>query len=300
MTKLTAGVGAALALCLYAVPADAQATRTWVSGTGSDAAACSRNAPCATFFGALSKTAAGGEINCVDAGGFGAFTISKSITIDCGGAVGSILATLGVTGININAGVNDKIVIRNLNIQGTGTGGNGIRFTAGLHVTVDNVTITGFTSRGIDVDKSASGNLYVRDTRITNVATGIRLFTGAGVVNAQIDNLRIDNASTSGLEVASGSTIASISNSVITNAAGSGLLTSGGGFINASRTTIAKSGTAVNSNAALGSIRVSAMNLQDNGTGFAIAGGATISSAGNNKVIGAVGAFPNGGAIPFR
>jgi len=191
-------------------------------------------------------------------------------------------------------------VLRNLNIQGLGAGTNGIRFTAGFHLTVDNVTITGFTSRGIDVDKGASANVYVRDTRIANVATGIRLFTGLGGVNAQIDNVRIDNASASGLEVASGSTIASISNSVITNATGSGLLMSGGGFINASRTTIAKSGIGVNSNAPSGSIRVSAMNLQDNGTGFAVVSGATISSAGNNKVIGTVGPSPNGVAIPFR
>ncbi|HKS61229.1 MAG TPA: right-handed parallel beta-helix repeat-containing protein [Xanthobacteraceae bacterium] len=297
MNKL--GLGAALVLCAYALPANAQATRTWVSGVGSDANSCSRSAPCATFSAALTKTNSGGEINCVDAGGFGAFTITKSITIDCGGAVGSILAN-GTNGIVVTAGVNDKIVLRNLNIQGVGAGSNGIRFTAGLHLTVDNVTITGFTSRGIDVDKSASANLYVRDTRIANIATGIRLFTGLGGINAQLDNVHIDNASASGLEVASGSTIASISNSVIMNAAGSGLLMSGGGFINASRTTIARSGIAVNSNASSGSIRVSAMNLQDNSTGFAVASGATISSAGNNKVIGTVGVSPNGGAIPFR
>jgi len=299
MTKLTAAIAAALALCAYAAPAKAQATRTWVASTGSDANGCSRPSPCATFAGALSKTAAGGEINCVDAGGFGAVSINKSITIDCNAAGGSILAN-GVNGIVVTAGVNDKIVLRNLNIQGIGSGPNGIRFTAGLHLTVDNVTITGFTSRGIDVDKSASGNLYVRDTRIANVATGVRLFTGLGGINAQLDNVSIDNASASGLEVASGSTIASISNSVISNAGGSGLLMSGGGFINASRTTIARSGIAVNANAAAGSIRVSAMNLQDNSTGFAVVSGATISSAGNNKVIGTVGASPNGVAIPFR
>ena len=299
MIKLTAAIGAALALCATAAPANAQATRTWVAGTGSDANSCSRSAPCATFAGAFAKTAAGGEINCVDAGGFGAVSISKAITIDCGGAGGSILAN-GVTGVSVAAGVNDKIVLRNLNIQGVGTGPNGIRFTGGLHLTVDNVTITNFTSRGIDVDKSASGNLYVRDTRIANVPTGVRVFTGAGGINAQLDNVHIDNVSTAGLEVASGSTIASISNSVISNAGGSGLLMSGGGFINASRSTIAKSGIGVNSNAPAGSIRVSAMNLQDNTTAFAFVAGSTISSAGNNKVIGTVGALPNGGAIPFR
>ena len=51
--------------------AAAQATRTWVSGVGDDANPCSRTAPCKTFAGAISKTAAGGEINCLDPGGFG-------------------------------------------------------------------------------------------------------------------------------------------------------------------------------------------------------------------------------------
>jgi hypothetical protein len=56
----------------YATPAAAQATRTWVSGTGDDVNPCSRTAPCKTFAGAISKTAAGGEINCLDPGGYGA------------------------------------------------------------------------------------------------------------------------------------------------------------------------------------------------------------------------------------
>ena len=56
----------ASAAILYATPAQAQATRTWVSGVGDDANPCSRTAPCKTFAGAISKTAAGGEINVLD------------------------------------------------------------------------------------------------------------------------------------------------------------------------------------------------------------------------------------------
>ena len=66
----------------FASMAQAQATRTWVSGVGDDANPCSRTAPCKTFAGAISKTAAGGEIDALDPGGFGAVTITKSITID--------------------------------------------------------------------------------------------------------------------------------------------------------------------------------------------------------------------------
>jgi len=78
---------------LSALPANAQATRTWVSqASGDDAFACSRTQPCRTFAGAIAKTAINGEINCIDAGGYGAVTIAKSVTIDCTGTYGSILA----------------------------------------------------------------------------------------------------------------------------------------------------------------------------------------------------------------
>jgi len=296
MHKSVAILIAAAGLGLSALPASAQATRTWVSGVGSDANPCSRTAPCQTFAGAISKTAAGGEIDCLDPGGFGAVTITKAITIDCGGVTGGILAA-AVNGVIINAGVNDRIVLRNLSIQGVGTGINAIRFLAGLHLTVENVRISGFTTIGIDVSKSASGNLYVRDTYITNVPKGIRLFTGAGGINAQITNSRFDALSTSALEVASGSTVASISDSVVMNS-GTALITTGGGFINADNNVIAKNTTGVNASVAASSIRITRNAFQDNGTAVTFAGGGTVSTAGNNTVIGPPGLAPNGGAIP--
>ena len=89
-------LGTVFALSLAASPAQAQASRTWVSGVGDDANPCSRTAPCKTFAGAISKTATAGEINCLDSGGFGAVTVTKSITILCEGVVGGILAAQGV------------------------------------------------------------------------------------------------------------------------------------------------------------------------------------------------------------
>jgi hypothetical protein len=296
MHKSVAILIAAAGVGLWALPASAQATRTWVSGVGSDANPCSRTAPCSTFSGAISKTAAGGEIDCLDPGGFGAVTITKAITIDCGGVTGGILAA-AVNGVIINAGVNDRIVLRNLSIQGVGTGINAIRFLAGLHLTVENVRISGFTTIGIDVSKSASGNVYVRDTYITNVPKGIRLFTGAGGINAQIENSRFDALATSALEVASGSTVASISNSVIMNS-GTALITTGGGFINADNNVIAKNTTGVNASVAASSIRITRNAFQDNGTAVTFAGGGTVSTRGDNNVMGPAGLAPNGGAIP--
>src|SRR5438128_401011 len=95
-----------LALCLLAGTAQAQATRTWVSGVGDDANPCSRTAPCKTFAGAISKTAAGGEINALDPGGFGAVTITKAITIDGGGGQVAGVLVAGTNGIVVAAAIN--------------------------------------------------------------------------------------------------------------------------------------------------------------------------------------------------
>src|SRR5579871_3029423 len=103
---------------LWAGLAGAQASRTWVSGVGDDANPCSRTAPCKTFAGAIAKTAALGEINVLDPGGFGAVTITKSITIDgSGGSIAGVLVT-GTNGIVVNAGTNDTVVLKNLDING--------------------------------------------------------------------------------------------------------------------------------------------------------------------------------------
>src|SRR5881296_1387534 len=105
----------------FAGTAHAQATRTWVSGVGDDANPCSRTAPCKTFAGAISKTAAKGEINVLDPGGFGAVTITKSISIEAVGVIAGVLVS-GTNAIVINALPTDVIVLRGLTIEGLGTG----------------------------------------------------------------------------------------------------------------------------------------------------------------------------------
>src|ERR671920_2617707 len=112
-----------LALIALAIPSSAfgQATRTWVSGVGDDANPCSRTAPCKTFAGAISKTANGGEINCIDPGGFGGVTITKSLTIKCQYTEGGVLVA-GTNAIVVNAAATDKVTLRGLDINGIGTG----------------------------------------------------------------------------------------------------------------------------------------------------------------------------------
>src|SRR5688572_15367985 len=164
--------------------AQAQAFRTWVSGVGDDVNICSRTAPCKTFAGAISKTAAGGEVNILDSSGFGFVTITKSITIDGGGAFASILAASGTTGIVVNAGAADVVTIRNLSINGVGTGLDGIRFVSGKILNIENVKIFGFTSDGIEVNKTAPGALNIDESSISDCAgAGIRIASSSGAVS---------------------------------------------------------------------------------------------------------------------
>jgi Right handed beta helix region len=159
-------------LMLSSAPAHAQATRTWVSGVGDDANPCSRTAPCKTFAGAISKTAVLGEINALDPGGFGAVTITKSITIDGGaGQIAGVLVS-GTNAIVINAGAGDVVHLRNLDINGVGTGLNGIRILKAAATHIENVRIFDFTQVGIDLEPSSTSILEVNNAIVTNCAGG--------------------------------------------------------------------------------------------------------------------------------
>src|SRR5919197_5265586 len=113
-----------ISIFLWSGTAQAQASRTWVSGVGDDANPCSRTAPCKTFAGAISKTAAGGEIDALDQGGFGAVTITKSITIDGTGTFASVLAS-GTNGVNVNIAVGAADPLRQVRLRGLSINGAG-------------------------------------------------------------------------------------------------------------------------------------------------------------------------------
>jgi hypothetical protein len=165
--------------------AHAQATRTWVSGVGDDVNPCSRTAPCKTFAGAISKTANNGEINCLDSGGFGTVTITKSISILCDGVVGGVLAA-GTNGINVNdsgtaAPGSIVVYLEGLDFDGAGSGLIGINFTSGASLHVKNSKIRNFNSgsgHGINFAPSQTAVLIVENTTISD--------TGAGAVGAAI------------------------------------------------------------------------------------------------------------------
>src|ERR1700760_352321 len=118
-----------MAMAFGSSMAHAQATRTWVSGVGDDANPCSRTAPCKTFAGAISKTAAFGEINVLDPGGFGAVTITKSISIRSDHIEAGVLVA-GTNGIIVNVpNATDRVLLEGLDFEGMGTGINGVQIT---------------------------------------------------------------------------------------------------------------------------------------------------------------------------
>jgi hypothetical protein len=197
------------AVCVTAVagPAAAQATRTWVSGVGSDANPCSRTAPCRTFSGALLKTAARGEISVLNPGGYGTVTIGKSINIvgEWGGEAG--IVSIGATGITVNAAATDIVNLRGLMIEGGGTGINGIRYQAGGFLHVQNTVIRGVrggaagANNGIIVNPSAGSlvltldNVVVADNgTLANGGAGLLIKpTGSAAVRASVVRLQALN-----------------------------------------------------------------------------------------------------------
>jgi hypothetical protein len=199
MSKLSIFRILAIVVCAFAFSsiAQAQATRTWVSGVGDDLNPCSRTAPCKTFAGAISKTAVNGEINCLDPGGYGAVTVTKSITIDCEDTQGSILAA-GVNAVIVNLTTtlaNDPVStvrLRGLSINGSGSCGTscgtatGVRGifvssanTRAVKLFVDEVFIQNFVNEGIFFN-GPGGDLVVRDSLITNII-GTGANSGAGI-----------------------------------------------------------------------------------------------------------------------
>jgi len=222
----------------------AQATRTWVSGVGDDANPCSHTDPCKTFAGAISKTAPGGEIDALDPGGFGALTITKSITIDGGGGQVASVLVAGTNGIVVAAGPSDVVILRNLRFDGLLGSGNanaglsGIRFISGSRLVVENVNIFGFLNTGIDIEVGASASVKIINTSIENIGScapascltaqgdGIFASTTAGTLRVETDHTTVTMVSNNGIESGAGSVLG-FHNGAITNG-NNGAKTSGG------------------------------------------------------------------------
>ncbi|MES2033618.1 MAG: right-handed parallel beta-helix repeat-containing protein [Pseudomonadota bacterium] len=305
--KLTALMGAFVVTTVgaYAAPAAAQATRTWVSGVGDDANPCSRTAPCKTFAGAISKTAAGGEINCIDPGGFGAVSIAKAITIDCSDVQAGVVVA-GTNGIIVNAGATDVVFLKGLDLTGTITvpGLNGVRFIAGAALHIEDSNIREFqssNSEGVLFQPSGASELYLSSTSITwngsgTTGGGVLIQpTGTGSAKVFVKNVLIQNNFNNGFWVnTTGNTGAGVQVSIEDtdiSGGGQGLLV----FAPASTTTatVMVNGSSINgnttgiiSNGAAAKVRVGGTTITSNGTGVVALGGSAINSYGDNRLDG--------------
>ena len=213
--KLLLVVFGLILAALTASPASAQATRTWVSGVGNDANPCSRTAPCKTFAGAISKTAPSGEINVLDPGGFGAVTITKSLTIRSDHIEAGVLVS-GTNGIIINAGPNDRIVLEGLDIEGLGTGLNGVSVIAGKEVYIIRCSIRHFTQNGVNMASSTSGgHAFINDSLIAFNAGGVNV---AGTANiGSITNTSILSNTSFAVQANGANNIVGVQSSVLNN-----------------------------------------------------------------------------------
>lgn len=195
-------IAAAVAL-LFALagPADALASRVWISGKGTDTAGCGPIAtPCRTLQFAHDQTTAGGEIDVLDPAGYGAVVITKAISIvNDGAGVAGVLAQAGGNAVTINAGTSDNVLLRGLAIAGGGVGLNGVVLNSAARLVVENCSVRDFPASspngtGIWLKPAAlnSVKVFVTNTTISNNGY-IGLFA-QGANRASID-LHVDRSS---------------------------------------------------------------------------------------------------------
>ena len=284
--------GVALTLFAFSVfatcAAQAQATRTWVSGVGDDANPCSRTAPCKTFAGAISKTQAGGEIDALDPGGFGAVTITKAITIDGGGGQVASVLVAGTNGITVVAGPSDVVALRNLHFQGIASGLVGIQFSSGAGLFIQHCVIETFTQNGIKISPSAAAQVFIDDTvSRSNAGSGLFIVgSSGGNVQVNVSNSHFSNNGGYGLFSQSYAITAVINSDATGNTTAGFVAESSGGV---STLSIANSmaanngiGVAAGGGTSAASVQVSNVSLFGNTTGFFTGTNGTISSFGNN------------------
>ncbi len=265
----------------------------WVSTKGDDGNSCSYSAPCRTFAGALLRIASGGEIDVLDSGDFGPLAINKSVSVISAGPLGGIQAATG-NAITINAGPNDKVVLRGLTLDGLGTGTTGVSFLSGGSLYIENCTINNFLW-GVDfAPTNGSGKLWVTDSIVRNngfaSGGGVHLIatTGPGFA-ASIDGLRAEGNG-AGVKAESQGTV-TVRNSFSTSNGWAGFTayTSSGGTVQmlVENSVSTHNGTiGVQSNGSGATVTLSNVVVTDNPTGLGIFNSGAILSFGNNRVQG--------------
>jgi len=304
-------VGVLIALGLCAAPAHAQFARTFVSSVGNDANDCNRLTPCRTFQRAHDNTLANGEVTVLDPGGYGAVTISKTISIinDGVGEAGALVSG-GANGITVAAGAADAVSLRGLTIKGIGFGGgNGIVFNSGKSLTVENCAIRNLSvgsapSAGVGIlfQPSTSSTLAVSNTFVADNIGGVAVQpTAAANANATLSRTEMHNNSLVGFGVTGFNTTGTVAATVADSVAarnGNGFLAVSGGTtgLMVVRSVAANNDFGLQALGASATLRVGDSIVTGNTTGWVVAQGGTVQSYGNNAVNGNAGGE---GAMPL-
>lgn len=286
----------------FASMAQAQATRTWVSGVGDDVNPCSRTAPCKTFAGAISKTATGGEIDALDPAGYGTVTTTKSITIDGGdgSGFGGVLAS-GTFGVQVN-GAGAVVTLRRLSLNGgppTTPGTFGVRFIQGSKLLIEDCKIFNFASAsngiGVEVATAASANITIKNSTIHGNNKGIRATTSAGVLIIAVENSSIEHNAQEGAQLNAGAFLEVRNSQISFNATGVSLTAganSGLDLIHCD--VIGNSGTGLAAGTSQFT-RIGGSSFIGNATGISQSAANTVKTFGDNYIVDAI----TGGAIQF-
>lgn len=284
-------IAMAVAAMFLIAPLSAQAqTRTWVSGVGDDVNPCSRTAPCKTFAGAIGKTAAGGEINCIDNGAYGAVTIVKSIAIVCDGVEAGVLAS-NSNAIVVNAAASDTVFLSGLDLLGTNAATSGVRILQAKAVHVAKTKIRGFTVAGINVAPTAAGasiKVEVVDSVLfDNPGAGILAKpTSNGVVRIALDRVHVARSGLDGVTLDGSTTTGSVKG-VISDSVFASNAVNGIGLV---------------SNGSAAEAMVDRASVFDNATGISVIGaGALLRFTNSNVSANAIGVTQgnNGNALSF-
>jgi len=218
---------AAACFVINTVSAQAQATRTFVSGHGADTGTCGVTSPCRSFAYAITQTAVAGEIVVLDSAGYGPITITQSLTItNPGGVEAGVTASSGNNAVTINATPTSVVTLRGLTLEGGDVGSDGISVISTLplsgsetaaSVNIAACVIKDFTGNGINVAPSVTGttgflptlNVLVTDSLVwNNQLSGIGLTMPALTqLNALVDRTGVDENGTGIIVNASGGTI---------------------------------------------------------------------------------------------
>jgi hypothetical protein len=176
------------ALAVAAGLAGAATQRTFVASNGVDTAACSLPAPCRTFTAAIANTLPGGEVIVLDSAGYGAATITQSVSIIAPAGIYAGISVFTGDGITIaTPGVN--VVLRGLSITGLG-GQNGIAFLQGASLVVDRCQVSSMADNGIAIFAPGS-RTSISDSEITAAAnTGVYADAVLGAVEVTVERTR--------------------------------------------------------------------------------------------------------------